>query len=340
MLESYTEALIKEIHQWGGKFNNRPIDTLYLGGGTPSLLAHRLPRVKQAVKSAFNLLPNAEITLEFNPSDNAQELLEYAKIAGVNRLSIGAQSGIDRELEALGRAHSAKDTENTVQIARSLGFNNISLDIMLALPDSTNATLSESLEFIAKLSPEHISAYMLKIEERTAFYSKQSSLKLPDDDSAAEQYLSMSSFFEKSGFEHYEISNFCKKGKESRHNLKYWQGKDYLGIGPAAHSFINGNRFYYPRDLKGFIAGNKPLPDGIGGGKEEYIMLKLRLATGISAAEYKLKFGKSLPQSLLEHCHRFKTAGFMAETQDGFCLTNKGMLLSNTIISQLLECLE
>ena len=311
MLESYTGALIKSINKWGGDLKCRPIDTIYLGGGTPSLLGKYLPKVLSAVHSAFSVCKDTEITLELNPSGDCESQLHFAKAAGVNRLSIGVQSGNDAELKTLGRTHTAKEAENTVKLARKMGFNNISLDIMLGLPDSTEDSLKKSLEFILKLQPEHISAYILKLEERTVFFAQQDTLNLPDDDSVASQYLLMCNFFEKNGYNHYEISNFSKSGFESRHNLKYWQGREYLGIGPAAHSFINGKRFYYPRDLKGFITGNSPLPDGEGGTADEYIMLNLRLKNDISFKDYQERFGNEIPQDFLNKCNNLQKANLL-----------------------------
>lgn len=337
LLNNYTSALIRSIHQWGGNFN-RPIDTIYLGGGTPSLLAHRLPTILNEVKNSFDISANSEITLELNPASNSEALLEYAKSAGINRLSIGAQSGNDRELKILGRTHTAADTESTVALARKMGFNNISLDIMIGLPFSTNEALKNNLKFITALSPEHISAYILKIEEKTAFYAEKQSLQLPDDDASAEQYLIMSEFFESHGYNHYEISNFAKDGYKSRHNLKYWNGTDYLGLGPSAHSALSGKRFYYPNDLKAFITGNTPTQDGKSGGKEEFIMLRLRLDSGILFDEYQNSFGASLSEEFLGKCRLFEKAGLVNITEKNISLTNKGMLLSNSIITELLEC--
>ena len=211
---------------------------------------------------------------------------------------------------------------------------------MIGLPFSDNKTLLTSLETLKELSPEHISAYILKIEEKTVFFREKDNLSLPDDDSIAEQYLLMCEFLEKNGYNHYEISNFCKENYHSRHNTKYWQGDDYLGIGPAAHSFVDGKRFYYPRDLKAFIRGNEPIFDGEGGGKDEYIMLRLRLEEGISILEYTSLFGEKLPQPFLNKCKLLEKAGLVKITDDKISLTNEGMLLSNTIISELLECVE
>lgn len=336
-LDEYTDGLIESIKKWGGLLKNRPIDTIYLGGGTPSLLAHRLPKLIRAVNENFTVLQNAEITLELNPTGNVEDLLGYAKEAGVNRLSIGAQSGDDSELKILGRTHTASDTEKTVRLARKMGFENISLDIMLCLPDSNIKTLEKSLDFITSLSPEHISAYMLKIEERTVFYKRE--LNLPDDEAQADQYLYMCKYLEDNGYSHYEISNFAKDGKISRHNIKYWLGEDYLGLGPSAHSALCGKRFYYEKSIPAFLRGNTPTPDGECGTKEEYIMLSLRLKNGIDTQIYKEKFSESLPRSFFERCDLFEKAELLKTENSKIFLTNNGMLLSNSIITDLLECL-
>lgn len=337
LLNSYTKALIKSIKQWGG-LESRPIDTIYFGGGTPSLLSHRLYDILVQIDSSFKILPDTEITLELNPSSNSKHLLETAKKAGVNRLSIGAQSGIDQELNLLGRTHTCADTTQTVNLAKGMGFSNISLDIMLALPNSTSESLMQSLEFINSMDAQHISAYMLKIEENTAFYKEKSALNLPDDDAQAGQYLLMCEFLKEKGYNHYEISNFCKSGMESRHNLKYWKCEEYLGLGPCAHSFLNGKRFFYPRDLKSFINGNSPIDDGFGGDFREFIMLNLRLETGLSLKGTEKKFNITLGEDFFETCQKFKNAGFLNMENDKISLTDEGMLLSNSIITEFLEC--
>ncbi len=330
LIDSYLTALIREIKQWGGKIN-RPIDTIYLGGGTPSLLNHRLVPLLKAVYENFNVTNDAEITLELNPSDDVLEILQNAKTAGINRISIGAQSGDDNELSLLGRRHTAADTENAVKIARDLGFDNISLDLMLGLPNSNCETLNKSLDFLINLNPQHISAYILKIEENTKFFKIQNTLNLPDDDGVSDQYLFMCEHLENNGFCHYEISNFAKNSFESRHNLKYWQCDEYLGIGPSAHSFLNGKRFFYPRDLKQFIKGNTPIPDGDGGDLGEQIMLSLRLKKGVET--------DILSPNAIKKCELFAKNGLGVLNGNNFSLTNPGMLLSNTIISEILEVL-
>ena len=340
LLDTYTKSLISYIKKWGGKLKNRPIDTIYFGGGTPSLMNKRLKTVVDIVKAKFNVLDSAEITLELNPTGNVEEILQSAKDAGVNRLSIGVQSGIDSELKTLGRKHTRQDIINTFSLARKFHFNNISLDIMLGLPDSNCETLKESLQFAIDLSPEHISAYVLKIEENTSFYKNKNSLNLPDDDAQAEQYLFMCDFLQKNGYKHYEISNFCKTNMESRHNLKYWHCEEYLGIGPSAHSFVNGKRFYYPRNLKDFINGTEPIADGTGGSAEEYLMLALRLSEGLNLNCFAQILNKALPENFFEKCKLFEKGNLLKYKNGNISLTENGMLVSNTVISELLECIE
>lgn len=328
LLDEYTASLIAAIKQWGGKIN-RPIDTLYLGGGTPALLNRRLVPLLDAVRENFELDNNAEITLEINPASNIEEILENAKKAGVNRISIGAQSGLDRELKVLGRTHTAQDTENAVKTARRLGFSDISLDLMLGLPESCIESLRQSLDFLIRLNPEHISAYILKIEPNTAFFTRAEQLNIPDDDMQAEQYLFMCEYLKKYGYRHYEISNFCKTGYESRHNLKYWHCEEYLGLGASAHSFLEGKRFYYPNDLKAFITGDSPVPDGEGGDFCEQVMLGLRLSEG-----YEFKDG------IPECCRILQKNGLIDINGNRVSLTDRGMLVSNSIITEILECSE
>lgn len=336
LLDSYTAALIKSIKAWGGKLR-RPISTVYFGGGTPSLLGKGILPLMEAIKESFTLEKNAEITLELNPHSHSAENLKLFKSAGINRLSIGMQSGIENELEALGRTHTFADTVSTVENARKVGFNNLSLDLMLGLPDSTSNTLKESLEKLLTLSPEHISAYILKIEQNTVFGKQKENLNLPDDDQTAEQYLLMCETLENAGYGHYEVSNFAKKGYESRHNLKYWNCDEYLGLGPAAHSFLEGKRFYYPRDIKDFISGNEPVFDSIGGEWEEYIMLRLRLKEGLNLATLESRYGKTLSAHTLRKINVFEKNGLVATNNNCVSLTNKGFLLSNAIISEILE---
>ena len=330
VIERYLTALEKEINKWGG-LTDRPIDTIYIGGGTPSLLGERIGDIVKKVKDSFLVTADAEITVEANPCSISEEFLLSAKKAGVNRLSIGVQSGNDKELKILGRMHTAKKASEAINLAREFGFDNISLDLMLCLPDSNLETLKENLDYITALSPEHISAYMLKIEKNTLFANK-SDLNLPDEDGEAKQYLYMCEYLENKGYEHYEISNFCKEGRESRHNLKYWNCEEYIGIGPSAHSFFEGKRFYYPNDLKGFIANSQTVLDGEGGSREEELMLALRLKKGVDIT----KFYNPLPEDLKQKLKKLEAEDLIEYSHPNISLTDKGMLVSNIIITELI----
>ncbi len=330
----YVKKISEEIKKWGGR-TARPIDTLYIGGGTPSLLSEReLTDILTAVRKNFNLLPDAEITVEANPGDNTEKFLGFAKNLGVNRISIGVQSADDGELDLLGRRHSFDQAVKTVQDARKTGFDNISADIMIGLPDSNTDTLKKSLDGILSLAPEHISAYILKIEEGTPFF--RNDISLPSEDEVADQYLIMCEAFEKAGYEHYEISNFAKRGYESRHNNRYWLLSDYIGIGPAAHSFFEGKRFYYPADLCEFLKGDAPVPDGEGGDSEEFIMLSLRLSRGLVFSEYEKRFGHTLPEKIIKKAKLFEKQGLCRCDSEHIALTNAGMLVSNSIIGEFI----
>lgn len=323
MLENYVSVLIKELKKWGGRFD-RPIDSIYFGGGTPSVLGDKIKPIMDAISENFSILENAEITAEINPEASVQ-FLQSAKESGVNRISMGVQSGIDKELETLGRSHTVNDAKEKYFVLKDLGFNNISLDIMLGLPDSTLKTLEKSLEFITDLDPQHISAYILKIEEKTALAKRK--LNIPNDDLSAEQYTFMCDYLKNKGYKHYEISNFAKQGFESRHNLKYWQMCEYLGIGPSAHSMIDNKRFYYPSDLKGFINNPQIVEDGK---VEDYerLMLGLRIDEGVNIDTNDI--------ALISKIRLLEKAGYVSLKGDNLTLTDTGMLVSNSIISELI----
>ena len=339
LLDRYAKTLTERIREWGGK-TDRPISSVYFGGGTPSLLGDRILPVMEAVRRSFSVMPDAEITVEMNPSGNVSIFLAAAKAAGVNRLSIGAQSGDTRELSLLGRRHTAADTLLTVEAARKAGFDNLSLDLMLGLPFSTQESTGRNIGFILSAHPEHISAYLLTLEPNTLFYKKQGELSLPDEEALAAQYRLLCEVLRQHGYRHYEISNFCREGYESRHNLLYWQDREYIGIGPAAHSFYKGKRFFYPRDLKAFLKGNHPTPDGMGGDLAEYVMLSLRLAEGVRFSELEKRFSRSFPFDPAKKLAPFLKEGLLTVTDEAIALTEKGMLLSNRVIAEILNLLE
>ncbi len=324
MVEDYVSALIKELKKWGGRFD-RPIDSIYFGGGTPSVLGDKINPIMDAIKQNFCILDNAEITAEINPEASIQ-FLKSAKEVGINRISMGVQSGSDEELKILGRNHTVNKAKEKYYILKDLGFNNISLDIMLGLPESSTETLNNSLRFITDLKPQHISAYILKIEEKTALASKN--LKMPSDDLVASQYLYMCDYLKEKGYKHYEISNFCVDGFESRHNLKYWQMCEYLGVGPSAHSMIDNKRFYYPSDLKGFINNPQTVDDGVVEPYEK-LMLGLRTISGVN-----IDINDNV---IMNKIKLLEKAGYVKLKDDNLSLTDTGMLISNSIITELLQ---
>ncbi len=337
--ELYKNALLKEIKKWGEKIF-RPISSIYIGGGTPSALpAHFLCKILNCVKSSFSVSSDAEITVEVNPKSASLPLFEALINAGVNRLSIGVQSGNDSELKTLGRLHNRKTAEETFLNARKAGFKNISLDLMLALPDSNTQTLKNTLDFFISLSPEHISAYILKIEENTPLFKIKDTLNLPDENEISEQYLLVSRTLQNTGYEHYEISNFAKAGKTSCHNVNYWKCGEYLGIGPAAHSFLEGKRFFYPADIMKFITCPETVFDCFGDDKEEFIMLNLRLKEGLSLSELKNEYNVVPSAAFMNKIKLFEKNGLCTFNNNTVSLTVKGMLVSNEIIAQLEESL-
>lgn len=332
--EQYTNALKNRITYEMSKLDCKA-DTLYIGGGTPSVLgAENLGAI---VKSASPYLSeNAEITVECNPYLLTEDFFKSLAFYGVNRISMGLQSAVDEERRILGRLSNSKDVKNAVCMVQRAGISNISLDVMLGIPHQTTHSLSETLGFCLSLGIPHISTYILKLEEGTVFYKKRDSLALPDDDEVAEMYLQTCETLEYGGIIQYEISNFAKPHFESRHNLKYWNCEEYLGLGPAAHSFINGNRFYFERDLDGFLNNSSPVPDGAGGDFTEYAMLRLRLCEGLNNKEVNQKYGFNIPHEMIEKSEKFIKHSLMDYDGEALRLTKNGFLLSNSILAEIL----
>ena len=311
-------------------------DTLYIGGGTPSVLgAENLATLVSTCKKDF-LTDNAEITVECNPHGLNEDFFKTLYHSGVNRISMGLQSAIDSERRILGRLSDRNQVENAVKTAQNVGFENITLDVMLGIPEQTEKSLNDTLDFCISLGVPHISAYMLKLEENTHFYKMKHKYNFPDDDLTADLYLQMCETLENQGIMQYEISNFSKKGFESRHNLKYWHCEEYLGLGPSAHSFMDGKRFYFDRDFKSFMDGDSPIQDGLGGDFTEYAMLNLRLTEGLQENKVFERFGHKIPDELYKNSKIFIDTGYMAKTENGLSLTRKGFLMSNTILAEIL----
>lgn len=329
LCDRYVDALCRAIKEQ----KKEKCDTIYFGGGTPNLLDIRhFEKILNTVFSTFDVDKNAEISLESNPALCSIEKLKAIRKLGFNRISIGVQSFCDNELKALGRLHNAQQAENAISDAAMAGFDNISADFMMCLPNQSSDILLKTLQKAAILPTTHISAYMLKIEENTPF-SRQS-LILPDEDFSAQLYLEAVDFLENNGFAQYEISNFAKKGYECRHNLKYWKREEYIGFGPAAHSFYSGKRFAVKRDLNAFLADPKQyfITDESCDEFEETLMLNLRLSSGFDTDSVK----DDRIDTVLKKARLLEKYGLLCINNGIITLTKQGFLVSNSIISDLL----
>ena len=340
--KEYVSSLIDEI-KTNRRLNtyldksNFTSDTIYIGGGTPSVLSgEALYNIITAIKEGFNVTKNAEITVECNPNSVIEALIPYFKACGVNRISLGMQSAVDDERKKLGRTANKQRIFDIINVLKTSGVTNISLDIMLGIPNQTLESLKETLDFIRLCEVKHVSAYILNLEENTPFFKMKEKLNLPNEDEVCELYEYTCKYLKNIGFNHYEISNFAIPGFESKHNNKYWLLEDYVGLGPAAHSFINGKRYYFKSDIESFIAGEPPLFDCDGGDSSEYIMLRLRLKEGLKLSDLEKKYGATTLDSIRLKAIQLKKQDLIEFDGDRLALTEKGYLLSNSIINEFI----
>ena len=329
----YTAAVIRNTERYLKRYPDLSFDTVYFGGGTPSLMpASFFGDVLEIIKG--HLDPDAEITMELNPKTADEEKLNEIRRSGVNRVSAGIQSAIDSELRDLGRIHDFAEAAEAVRIAKNAGFDNISGDLMIGIKGQNEESLVQSVNALASLGLKHISSYMLKIEPGTEFFRNGISSVVPDEEKTAELYLLAVKTLAEKGYRQYEISNFSLPGSESRHNLKYWNCEDYIGIGPSAHSCFDGKRYEVPRDLSSFITGpyqkeevNEDHPCGF----FEKAMLALRLSAGLDLDKY-----PDEAPLVLKQAQKLKETGLINCGNGVISLTPEGFLVSNEIISRLL----
>ena len=339
-LDAYTDALSRSLADWAAK-TGETADTLYFGGGTPSLLGgKRLAHLTKTARRLFSISDDAEITLEANPGDALGDVFSAFAAVGGNRLSLGMQAADDRQLRALGRRHSVSQVEDAVRAANAAGITNYSLDLMLGTPEQTIEDVVYAAACCEQWGASHVSAYLLKLENGTPFAAAPP--PLPDEDATVALYHAAAEALERHGYRQYEISNFARPGYESRHNTKYWNLDPYLGIGPSAHSFLGGKRFAYTRSLADFLGGNPPIaecpsPTAIPeGSAEEYAMLRLRLTEGLRETAFAARFGAPIPTAWRDVAEKLP-ASLIRTDADGIRLTRDGFLVSNTIISRLLD---
>ncbi len=344
LIDGYLEAVCEHIKEAGSLAPNYKVDTIYFGGGTPSFLgADALATILMTIRRSFDVDNNAEITFEANPDSVSDQLLRRLKAEGFNRVSLGVQSDDDEMLEKLNRPHNYAQAVMAYQRIRKAGFKNVSVDMIYGLPGQTVRTWLESLEHVLEMMPEHISLYGLEVHPGTPMEEYEKMDLLPDEDKFADMYLAAVKLLESRGFRQYEISNFCRKGLTSRHNMKYWTGGEYLGFGPSAASDFAGTRFKLVSDLRSYINGIKvngevmeeveaiPLRERA----NEYIMTRLRTTAGINGAEYEKLF--LLPfQPLEEILEQNQAYNLTTQSHNGnWRLTPRGFMVSFQIMSDL-----
>lgn len=343
-MERFLKAVCTHIREAGALAPEHLVDTVYFGGGTPSFFgADGMADILTAIRKSFSVANDAEITFECNPDSVTDRLLRRLRGEGFNRVSMGVQCDNDEILKKLGRPHNYEQAVKAVERIRRFGYRNLSLDLMYGLPGQKLRDWERTLENVLSLQPEHISCYGLKVEPGTPLYDYREFCDLADDDLQADMYLAAVDLLKSYSYRQYEISNFCRKGHVSRHNMKYWTGGEYLGFGPDASSDFGGRRFSIVRDLDGYIDGilnreqvlrevQEVLPRERAG---EYLMMRLRTVSGISPAEYEKQF--LLPFAPLEEvllgC---RERGLAVKAYDRWHLTPTGFLVSNDIISDLL----
>jgi oxygen-independent coproporphyrinogen-3 oxidase len=353
LAERYVAAIISEIENGREVEGRSPVETIYFGGGTPSLLTPaQIESILTAVRSRFEIVDGAEITLEINPGDGGtsagakQQNFSELRRLGVNRASFGAQTFNERDLKQLGRTHSADDISKTFQQLRDAGFANVNFDLIAGLPGQTLSGWELNLEQALKLRPEHLSLYLLDVHEGTPLADQiRSGMRpKPDDDLAGEMYAKMIEEVCAAGYEHYEISNFCRPGFESRHNTKYWAGAPYYGFGNSAHSYDgHRRRWANERDTMKYVqmieTGKSPIAERTNLDEEdarsESIFLGLRLMRGIDLKNYQARFGQDLREQYNGELERLREAGLIEIDQELLKLTTRGALLSNEVFTAL-----
>ena len=343
----YTRRLREDIDAMGKKYGDIPVDTIFIGGGTPSVPDSALiVGIMEHVRKAFHVAEGAEISMEANPGTVTREKLTDYRRAGINRLSFGLQSANDRELKLLGRIHTWAEFLESFHLARECGFTNINIDLMSALPGQTRESWKDTLKRVTDLNPDHISAYSLIIEDGTPFGEKYGSEEgrklLPDEDSEREMYHETKRFLRDCGYERYEISNYAKPGRACRHNIGYWTGLPYLGLGLGASSYMDGCRFAVNSDMKQYLEEKPGMFTDVEkltkkDMEEEFFYVGLRMTAGVSLPEFERRFGvsaKDVYPGLMEMFVEEKAAVFQG---DRFVLTDYGLDVSNYIMAQFLQ---
>ncbi len=349
LMDRYQKALLNQIKALLPRLKGRTVDTIYFGGGTPSYYGEkRLREVLGYLQRHLSVARNAEITVECNPDTVDLKSMTRLRKAGVNRVSLGMQSADPEQLRCVHRIHDPQQVIWAVEDIRAAKIRNLSLDLIYGLPGQTMESWKDTVRAALALHPDHLSCYGLKVEAGTPLARRVDDgggLELPDGDSQADFYLAAVDQIQAAGFRQYEISNFAKTGMESRHNLKYWMGREYIGFGPGAHSYLDGMRYAWPRDLAGYLAAleaglevpadeTEAVPP-----KEqarEYLLLRMRTMRGIEEWEYRRSFGLNF-EPIAHRLEFFESHRWAEQSDHRWHFTPRGFLLSNTLIADLLD---
>lgn len=348
--DKYVSALAAHMSEYSIQTKEYTVDSIYFGGGTPSLLSEKqLKFLIRKIHGFFRIQKGCEISMEVNPKTADFAKLKMLRRAGINRLSIGVQSFDDKDLTVCGRAHSADDAYEIINSARAAKFDNISLDLMFGLPGQSLQTVVDNINTASSLGAEHISLYGLKVEEGTPFWLDRYNLVFPDEEEERSMYFNALGLLSKSGLRQYEISNFAKKGRICRHNYKYWNCDEYLGFGPAAHSYFAGKRFSLKKDINLYIDSFNPekiasaelvdeyIDIPYSSRVAEYVMLRFRLNAGINLDLFRKKFGRDFEEIYLDKIIPYIRSGHIKKTSKGYAFTPEGMYVSNYILSRIVD---
>lgn len=336
-------ALSRELVLRKGFLPKQDIQSIYFGGGTPSLVSvSQLDKILQTIHQQYNIADNAEITLEANPDDLHSGIIREYKALGINRLSMGVQSFHDDELAYLNRIHSSRQAVESVEQSRSEGITNITIDLIYGLPESTPQKWQENLNMLKELSIPHLSAYALTVEPGTALHHfiRKGKIKAPGEEMFLEQFQQLQQFADDNGYEHYEISNFCQNKQYAGHNTAYWLGKPYLGIGPSAHSFDGKKRTWNIASLKAYLTGiNNANPNmqhetlNMEQHYNEFVMTRLRTSWGVSIKELKSRFPEDFSKHFFKAMKKHLENNLLYQKEDAVLLSRKGIMVSDSIIS-------
>ncbi len=343
----YFQALKEEIQEYQEQAGSYAVSSIFLGGGTPTLPSEKwIIQIIEEIQNVFLVEKKAEITIECNPETVNRKKLQAYRETGINRISFGLQSADNRELKRLGRVHTYQRFLESFTAAREVGFSNCNVDLMFGLPGQTLDGWENTVRTAAALAPEHLSAYSLIVEEGTPFFEqrKQGLLSLPEEEEERQMYQKTEQWLEESGYQRYEISNYAKTGWECRHNLIYWSGEDYLGLGLGASSYLNGVRFQNTTDFKSYQKKEKRLEERERGAErltitnqmEEFLFLGLRKMAGVSKTEFQKRFGYSMDSIHGEVIRKWKKKGLLEEGEDRVWLTRGGIDVSNVILADFL----